>query len=367
MSEPIRVLHITGAMYPGGYENFIMNLYENMDRSKIQFDMVVHARKENDYVPRIEAMGGRVYELPRLTKHPVASLLQLYKLVKRNQYAAVIRHTPNALVTPQLLVSRMAGAFTICHSHSETDGQKLAHRLGCLLMPMAAKGRFSCSEKAASWMYGKNDYTLIHNAIDLDKFAYDSCKVELVKEEFPIDGKHVFGYIANLIPSKNHVFLMDIFSEITRQDPDAVLFCLGEGVARPDIEAAIRKHHLKDKVFLTGIRYDPQNFLSAFDVLIFPSIYEGLPLSLIEAQASGVQILMSDTITDDVIVTNGLVHKKSLDDSAADWATDALRLLEHPDADRSCQKEAITAAGYNIKELVSWFTNYIESIAPKKK
>ena len=365
MSEPIRVLHITGAMYPGGYENFIMNLYENIDRSKIQFDMVVHTRKENDYVPRIEAMGGRVYKLPRLTKHPVSSLLQLYRLVKRNQYPVVIRHTPNALITPQLLVSRMAGAFTICHSHSETDGQMMVHKLGRLLMPVAAKGRFSCSEKAASWMFGKKDYTLIHNAIDLNKFAFDSCKAELVKNEFPIHGKHVFGYIANLIPSKNHVFLIEIFSEIAKKDPDAILFCLGEGVARPDIEAAISKHHLEDKVFLTGIRYDPQNFLSAFDVLIFPSIYEGLPLSLIEAQASGVQILMSDTITDDVIVSKGLIHKKSLNDSAADWADKALSLLENPDSSRICQKEAITAAGYNIEELVAWFTHYVEAIVSK--
>lgn len=367
MSEPIRVLHITGAMFPGGYENFIMNLYENIDRSKIQFDMVVHARKENDYVPKIESMGGHVYELPRLTRKPFSSLYKLYKLVKKNRYTAVIRHTPNALVAPQLLISKMAGSFAICHSHSSTDIQMLPHKLGRILMPISVNDRFSCSEEATKWMFGKSKATLIHNAISLDKFAYDSEKAASVIEEFHLEGKHIFGYIANLIPSKNHVFLIDIFAEIAKKDPDAVLFCLGEGTARSDIEAAIKKHHLEDRVFLTGIRYDPQNFLSAFHVLIFPSIYEGLPLSLIEAQASGIQILMSDTITDDVIVTKGLVHKKSLSDSASLWADEALRLLEHPDADRSCQREAIADAGYDIQKLVEWFTDYIIDIDRRKK
>ena len=150
MLEPIRVLHITGAMYPGGYENFIMNLYENMDRSKIQFDMVVHARKENDYVPRIEAMGGRVYELPRLTKHPVQNLVGLYRIVKRNHYPIVIRHTSNAMVTPQLLVSKLAGAYTICHSHNETDPNYYAHKLGRLLMNLSTCEKIACSEKAGN-------------------------------------------------------------------------------------------------------------------------------------------------------------------------------------------------------------------------
>lgn len=359
MSEPIRVLHITGAMFPGGYENFIMNLYENIDRSKIQFDIVVHARKENDYVPQIESMGGRVYELPRLTKKPISSLRQLYKLVKANHYAAVFRHTPNALVAPQLLISRMAGSYAVCHSHSSSDTQMLPHRLGRLLMPFSVNDRFACSEEAAKWMFGNRKYTLIHNAISLDKFSYNPAKAAPVVDEFHLEGKHVFGYIANLIPSKNHVFLIDIFSEIAKKDPDAVLFCLGEGQARPAIEAAIREHHLEDKVFLTGIRYDPQNFLSAFHVLIFPSIYEGLPLSLIEAQASGIQILMSDSITDDVIVTKGLVHKMTLSDGASLWAGKALDLLQHPDADRSCQRDSIADAGYDIQKLTEWFTDYV--------
>ena len=121
MSEyPIRVLHIVGSMHPGGMENFIMNLYRNIDRNKVQFDFVVHMENDPDYAQMISDLGGHVYLLPRLTSKPFANLRQLYRLVKDNHYPVVVRHTPNALAVPQVLAAKKGGAVSACHSHNTT-------------------------------------------------------------------------------------------------------------------------------------------------------------------------------------------------------------------------------------------------------
>lgn len=363
MSEPIRVLHITGAMYPGGYENFIMNLYENMDRSKIQFDMVVHARKENDYVPRIEAMGGRVYELPRLTKHPVQNLVGLYRIVKRNHYPIVIRHTSNAMVTPQLLVSKLAGAYTICHSHNETDPNYYAHKLGRLLMNLSTCEKIACSEKAGKWMFGNDSFHIIRNAISIEKFSFSQKKADDIRREFGFGACRVYGNIANFIKSKNHCFLLKVYKEISMIDPSARFLCVGEGTLRPEIEQEIKDLGLQNKVILTGIRNDVEKIMSCLDVLIFPSFFEGLPLTLIEAQISGLPCLISDTITPDVIITEGIVSPESLENKPSVWAKKAISLM--PVSDRQCQTDNISKHGYDLVTLVQWYESYILSIAKK--
>lgn len=362
MAETMRILHIVGAMYPGGIENYIMNLYQNIDRSRLQFDIAVHTRKENDYVPLIESMGGKVYELPRLTVNPIGSLRKLYHIVKDNQYKVVIRHTSNALITPQLIVARLAGAKTICHSHSETDPQILLHKLGRLFMNVAATDKFACSEKAGKWMFGKADYQIIHNAIDIHKFVYQKEKEEKIREEFRLGKGKVYGHIANFIECKNHMYLLSVYKEISKIDPEAVFFCIGEGAMRERIEAEIKRLNLEEKVILTGIRKDVDNFMSCFDVLLFPSIFEGLPLTLIEAQAAGLPALISDTITKDVIVTENIVTMESIETTPDVWARRAVEIANleaRNKSSRICQYDSIARAGYDIKALAKWFENYI--------
>ncbi len=367
MSEPIRVLHIVGAMYPGGLENFIMNLYEKMDRNKIQFDFVVHMRKQNDYVETIKEMGGRVYELPRLTKKPIANLFNLYRIVKNNHYRIVIRHTSNALVAPQLMAARIAGAYTICHSHNETDPQKTLHKMGKLLMGIASKENFACSQRAAKWMFGNKTCRVIHNAIHIKRFTYQFEAADKIRREFHLKEGHVYGNVANFIASKNHYYLLAIYKELSKLDPDARFFCLGDGSLRAEIEAERKRLGLEDKVILTGIRKDAQDFLSCFDVLIFPSKFEGLPLTLIEAQAAGLPCLISDTITSDVIVTSGLVETASIEAKPRVWAQKAFQMVSalHTEPEREkrkCQYTSIAKAGYDMDTLAKWYEAFFLKI-----
>ncbi len=358
MEEPMRVLHIVGAMYPGGIENFIMNVYKHIDRSKVQFDFAVHAEKENDYREQIRALGGQIYKLPRLTQHPVQSLRVLGDLVKEKQYPIVIRHTPNALVAPQLWVAKKAGAVTVCQAHSETDAQKVLHMLGKGMLVRSTDKCLACSPKAGAWMFGNHPFEIVHNAIDIDQFAYETNKADRIRHEFNLAGKHVYGHIGNFSYVKNHSFLLEVFQKIAQKDPDAVLFCLGEGDLRPEIEKKIAELGLKDKVFLTGIRYDVADFMSAIQVLIFPSLFEGLPLTLVEAQAAGLKIVMSDVITRDVIVTKGLVTPMPLAAGPEVWADKCIELAGSAH-DRTCQKQEIAAHGYDIEVLGSWYQDFL--------
>lgn len=366
MSRKIKVLHIVGAMAPGGLENFIMNLFRNIDRERVTFDFVVHARKDGDYVPELESMGAGVFLIPRLTSHPVKNLKQIRRLVSENGYDFVIRHTANALITPQLLAAKKGGAKTICHAHSTDDPAKLLHKLGRMLMKKAADYRFACSEDAGKWMYGNLGFTVVKNALDIREFAYSSDKDEDIRREFDCEERPLFGHIGNLLEVKNHLYLMDIYAAIIKRMPNALCFCIGEGDMRSKIESRIEELGISDNVILTGIRFDVPKFMSALDVLIFPSIFEGLPLSLIEAQAASLPMIISDRITGDVEVTEGIVRFMSIDLSPDEWAKKAIEIVgelgapNQKSGSRIEQREAIAKHGYDIEELCRFYESFFE-------
>lgn len=359
MDKPIRILHIVGAMYPGGMENFILNLYRNVDRSRLQFDIAVHSRKENDYCDLVESMGGHIYDLPRMSRHPIQNYHALKELVRTNGYKVVVRHTANAMILMQLVAAHRGGALTICHSHNETDPKKFLHKLCRPFLKKAADVKMACSQKAGAWMFGEEPFEEVHNAIDIDAFRFNGERRTALRAEFGIpENAHVYGNISNFIASKNHPFQIEVYKEILKRDPDSYFFCIGEGDLRPEIEAARDKAGLTKRLILTGIRRDVPDLMSMLDVLLFPSFFEGLPLTLIEAQAAGLPILMSDSITDSVIVTNGIVSKKSLSETAESWAEAAMERAEK-ETDRMGSKEQIASHGYDIKALAASYESRI--------
>ncbi len=364
MAEQIRVLHIVGAMYPGGMENFIMNLYENIDRSRIQFDFAVHMIKENDYTEKIKEMGGIVYELPRLTRNPLKNIRSLYRIIKEKNYKIVIRHTANALVVPQLWVAKRAKAMVICHSHTETDSMLLIHKIGRLFINKCVDERFACSDNAGKWMFKNGSYRIVHNAVNIEKFTYSAQTGEEISREFGMQGRNIYCHIGNFSATKNHKFLLKIYAEIAKLDNNAAFFCVGEGDLRPEIERQAAELGIQDKVIFTGARKDVHKLMSFFDVLIFPSVYEGLPLTLIEAQASGLSCIISDTITSDVIVTENLVEMESIENSPEVWAKKAVEMAKPHD--RTCQYENIARKGYDIKSLSKWYENFFEKAAERR-
>lgn len=353
-----RVIHIVGAMAPGGFENFIMNIYRKMDRSKIQFDFIVHKKKDNAYDDEIESLGGRLFYVTRKGKNPIKNFLEIRKVIKDNKESIVCRHSDSAFTVVDLLAARLGGAKkVIMHSHSTTTGNVKIHNFFRKWMGFVPTHRFACSKAAGQWMFGNLDYTFVPNAIDTSEYLYHADIRESMRKEWNVENKNVYGHVGNFVYAKNHTFLLDVFKQITLKDENAVLFLIGEGELREEIEAKIQKLDLQDKVILTGRRKDVVRFLQMFDLFFFPSVYEGLPVSMVEAQCSGLKCLISDSITDEIMLTD-CVKQKSLNDSVEEWANTAISMLdEGKQRQRYSRQEEIIAAGYGIDELVKFYEN----------
>ncbi len=391
-----RMLHIVGAMAPGGFENFIMNVYRNIDREKLQFDFIVCAKKENAYDEEIEALGGKLYYITRKSKNPIKNFLDIRRVVKKNGYDIVCRHTDNAFAVLDLLAAAMGGAgVRILHSHSTTTGAMAAHKFFRMFMSRIPTKRFACSEAAGMWMFGRRSFRFIPNAIDLEQFAFSETEREKLRREWGLEGKHVYGHVGNFVYAKNHPFLMEILISLCRQDEKAVCLLAGDGEGRQAAEAAVSREGLSDRIRFLGARKDVPKLLQLFDVFLFPSVYEGLPVSVIEAQAEGLPCLISENITKDVVLTDsvkklevsvsGTEETARRDALVKKWVKRAQELVlqqeKGPEAENgtgsngryaagsdfgqsicreevsSRNRELLKKAGYEVKDLAAFYEN----------
>ena len=348
-----RILHIVGGMYPGGLENFIMNIFRNLDKEEVCFDVIVHSIREGDYTAEIERLGGRVYLAPRKMRHPIKNYFAIRRIVKNGKYNVVVRHSDNAFPVVDLMAARSGGAKRrIYQSHSSNTQLVGLHRFFRHFMGIVPTDRFACSENAGRWMYGKRDFKVVKNAIDIGAYTYNADVREACRQEWGFTDKVVYSHVGIYMPAKNHKFLIEFFALLARKQENAVLLLIGEGDLRSEMEAQIKELGMEERIILTGIRSDVPRLLQMTDVFLFPSIYEGLPLSVIEAEAAGLKCLISEAITDEVVVTD-LVTKKELSDGALSWAEAAIELSQ-PYSRRSTYEE-VAGAGYDVKKLAKWY------------
>lgn len=354
-----RIVHIVGSMAPGGIENFIMNVYRNIDREKLQFDFIVNAKKEISYDEEIQSMGGRMFYVTRKKESPIKNFLEVRKIIKEEKFDAVCRHSDNAFTVTDLLAAKLAGAKKIVmHSHSTQTKNTGLHKFFRLWFPYVTTHRFACSKTAGKWMYGKADFQVVFNAIDTDKFNYSEEIRRNMRKEWDVENTHVYGHVGSFVYAKNHGFLIDIFHLIAKQDEKAVLFLVGDGELRKETEEKIKELGLEDKVILTGRRMNVPDFLQMFDVLLFPSVYEGLPVSLVEAQTSGLCCLVSNRITDEVILTD-CAQSFPIELGAEAWAKKAMEMMEVVQEEkRKSRQQVIKEVGYDIHSLTKFYEEF---------
>lgn len=349
-----RILHIVGGMYPGGLENFIMNIYRNVDRDKVQFDVIVHSRRDGDHCNEIERLGGKVYVAPRKSKHPIKNFLEIKRIVKEGHYDVVERHSDNAFPVTDMVAAKMGGAKKrIYHSHSSNSSHRGLHKFFRTWMGWAVTDRFACSDNAGKWMFGKRSYSVVKNAIDISAYTFNGDERLKVRDEWNVGADKVYAHVGLYAPVKNHLFLIRVFEHIVKAEPSSKLLLIGEGGMREEMEALVKELNLEDKVILTGIRNDVPRLLQMVDLFMFPSIYEGLPLSVIEAQSAGLRALISDVITDEVCVTD-LVTKLSLSEGEEAWAKKAMELSR--DYERRNTYNEVADAGYDVKRLAAFYS-----------
>ena len=344
-----RCLHIVGSMSPSGIGNFIMNIYRHMDREQVQFDFVVHEKRAVSFDEEIEQLGGHLYYVTRKSESLWKNLNEIRQVVKKGQYDVVFRHTDTATVALDLVAAWLGGAKRrIPHSHSTSTPNLKMHQLFQPLLNLIATERFACSEEAGKWLYGKKPYEVIWNGIDIPLFTFSESKRDRIRTELGISDKKVIGHVGNFMPVKNHEFMLEVFRKLHQQNPDTVLMLVGDGELRESITEKIAAYQLQDSVIFTGVRNDTDALLQGMDLFFFPSHYEGMPIALVEAQAAGLPCLVSDVITDDVIVTNR-VQKRNLGDSPESWAETAGQLLQQ--TDRPDTSPQIREGGFDVMDL----------------
>ncbi len=364
MNEPIRVLQVLGTMNRGGAENMIMNLYREIDRNKVQFDFVVHTDEECSFGEEIRSLGGKIFAAPKYTlKNHFAYKKWWKKFLKGHPEYRVIHGHMYSIASIYLGIAKKYGLVTIAHSHSTSFRKKKEALIRTALqLPLRniSDWLFACSDKAGIWLYGKNcknrkNYLLFKNAINPLKFAYNKKTAEAVRKELGLEGKFVVGHVGSLSIPKNHTFLVDIFKEIKKEIPEAHLLLVGDGSQRQNILNKVEHYGVADSITLMGVRTDVEILLQSMDCFVFPSLYEGLPVSVVEAQAAGLPCFVSTNVTDEVCVTD-LAIRLPLELGAEEWSK---RIVEKKDSFvKTNMEEQIKKSGYDIKDTASWLQEF---------
>lgn len=360
-----RLLCIIGNMNAGGAETFLMKMYRSIDRSKYQMDFCINTNNECFYEDEIKTLGGKIYRISAKSQSIKLFKNGLSDCIKSGNYKYVFRITSSAMGFMDLKIAKKAGA-KICSARSSNsnDGKsikaKAAHVLGKLLYRKYADVKIAPSDLAAKYTFGKKAYRrgevhILHNALDLNVYQFDEQARNNIRKEFSIDDNvKIIGHVGRFSKQKNHTFLLDIFSEIHKKNPDTVLMLVGKGELEDKIKEKIKALNLDGSVIFTGVRSDIPALLSAMDVFVFPSFYEGMPNTVIEAQATGLPCLIADTITKEANVT-GLVRYMPLK-APEEWAKEALNMISDT---RMQTKKIMIRNGYDIENVSKEFVRLV--------
>ena len=357
MSQPLRVLHIVTYMGRGGLETMIMNYYRNIDRSKVQFDFLVHRDFKADYDDEIESLGGKIFRISQLNPFSIYYYKELNKFFSENRYKIVHCHLDCMSAIPLSVAKKYDIPVRIAHSHTSYQDKNFKFIIKVFAKKFIHKYAtklFACSEIAGKWMFGNYNFQILNNAIDTKKYIFNENIQSKIKNQFYLNDNFIIGHIGRFNPPKNHDFLIDIFYEVYKSDNTAKLVLVGSGDLQKFIENKVEKYGLKDTVLFLGARDDVHEILQAFDVFVFPSLYEGFPVTSVEAQTAGLPCVLSNAITKDCEITDN-VKFLSLNDTPKKWADEILKFKDYKKV--SCS-EKILKAGYDIIENSKWLENY---------
>lgn len=331
-----RVLCILSSLDAGGAETFMMKLLRNMDKTRYMMDFCVGSDKEGFYEKEALSLGAKVYRVTLKTKNPIKFTTELRYLLKQNNYDAVLRLGDTFLTAFDLWVAKSAGvkrlAMRSCNAYgSGSNTFQILHKLLRKPVTSIANVKFAPSTEAAEYTFGKDiiksgKASLLNNAVDLSVYKYDDLARNKIRKELGIVDDHIYGHIGRFSHQKNHDFLIDVFYEIAKIDDKAKLLLLGKGELIENVKKKVNFLGLSEKTIFAGVRSDVPDVLSAMDVFLLPSFYEGLPNTVIEAQATGLPCFVSDTVTREANITS-LVEYLPLEKPAV-WAQKCIDTVE---------------------------------------
>ena len=350
-----RILFIMGNMGLGGAETHIMKVYRKIDREKYQFDFVLNIVEKCYYEEEILKLGGKVYRVTPKSKSIFKNYCDIKKIVSDNKYNVVFKCGEHALSWTEMLAAKNGGAANrIMRSTNTKAGESkfnnIVHYVSRNVLSKLVTKKVAPSKEAAKWLFGEkncNNVTHINNGVDIAYYAFDEDIRNKKRTEFNIpDGSIVVGHVGRFNEQKNHRFLIDIFYKFHVKNPDSYLLLVGDGPLKEEIAEKISKYDISANVIFTGNRSDVNELYSAMDLFVFPSFYEGMPNTVIEAQANGLKCFVADTITRDANITNR-VEYCALDD-ADHW----IDIIEKEGFERYDPQKSFKDAKYDIQSVV---------------
>lgn len=363
MKEPLKIAQVVGKWVGGGVEAVIMNYYKNIDRSKIQFDFICDSDSTCIPYDEIKALGGKVIIIPPYQKifryHK-----ELKKVLKSGNYKIVHSHI-NTLSVFSLFAAKRAGVpIRIAHSHSTTNNKELLRNLlKIILRPLSkifATNYMCCSEYSGRWQFGNKLYNqrkvyLMKNAIDVQAFNYKKDIREKIRREINISkDTFVIGHVGRFVETKNHEFLIEVFNEVHKKNKDSVLVLVGSGPLFELIKKKVYDLQLDSNVVFLGQRDDIYNIYQIFDMFVLPSLYEGLGMVLIEAQASGLKCVCSSNVPNEAKITDNLKFL-NLEEGHKVWVD---YILNSGSYERNQHLEELRENGFNIEVEVKKLEQY---------
>lgn len=356
-------------MDAGGAETFLMKMYRQLDRTRYQMDFIVSGDKRGYYEDEIDRLGGRVFRITRKTKDFSAYRHELYNAVREDGCPSVLRIGSDAFSALDLWIAKKAGARKLSmRSSNASDGKG---SLGMFLqktlrrpLTSVADVKIAPSDLAAAYTFGpkavsNGEVHYLCNALDLNAYTFSPESRSAIRSELRIEPDAlVVGHVGRFARQKNHGFLIEVFAELLKVRPDARLVLVGQGELEGEVRAKAKAFGVLDGIVFAGVRPDVPALLSAFDVLALPSLYEGMPNVVIEAQAAGLACAVSDTVTRQADVT-GLVEYLPINDPTA-WtkALESAATMERLDT-----RTAMAAAGYDISSEAKKFVELVYGVA----
>lgn len=358
-----RILHVLGRTDRGGTESMLMTHYRHIDRTRLQFDFVIHTEDKCDFDDEIESLGGRIYRVRRFN---VLNYFQYHSDWKKffsehGEYDVI--HVHHFLVAGVILpiAAKMGVKVRIVHSHNTKPPifllkEKVMWLFHKNLIKYSTQ-RLACSEAAGKYLFGKNSFEVFNNAIETEKFRFDSEARSAIRKDLGIaENAFVVGHVGSFrTQQKNHSFIIDVFAAYVKQNPMARLVLVGTGDLQNVIKQKAELLGITPYCIFTGARGDVPKVLSAFDLFLFPSFFEGLSVVSIEAQAAGLPVLASTNVTSESKLTE-LFEQFSLEESAEIWA-EHIQATSIP-SDRGAYVNQVKTMGYDVESNIKKLEKY---------
>ena len=354
----MKILYISYVMNQGGIENFIMSASRKLyTENEVSFLTIIHSDEKFYYEDEINNMNCNLFKVDKIKIGTLKFIIQLVKIFKKEKFDVI--HSNIYVASGYVMFAAWLAGIKVRVSHSHSTyvasnfKQKINYKIAKLLVKLFSNRKIACSKEAGTSLFNKSKYDIVENGIDINKFIYDAKKRNEIREKYNIKKDDiVIGHVGRFVKVKNHEFIIRVFKECLKENKNYKLFFVGDGQEMDNIKKLVGKNNITDKVIFVGSVIDPSSYYNAMDVFIFPSLFEGLPYVLIEAQVNGLKIIASENVSRDSNLINNITFL-SLNDDIKKW----VNKIKINSNNRKSDLEYFEKSYYNIDIMINKLLN----------